>query len=250
MPAHDPASAPGDDARSPPPDDDRTTKARIRDAAITLFAEHGVAATNLRSIAADAGVSAALVIHHFGTKDGLRAACDEYVAAVVRREKHAAAAAGPTLDPLGALRRVRDEPPLALYLARTLADGSPQVAALLDELVADAVVYQAEMEKTGLLRPTKYPRGRAAVLTIWSLGALVLHEHVERLLDADLTAAPDDPASRRPYIGPVLEILGHGVLTEDVSRRYEQVFLGDDEGDPDGDRGNEGDNHGRREAGS
>lgn len=220
---------PSADRTAAGPHDDRSTKARIRDAAIARFAEDGVAGGSLRAIAADAGVSAALVIHHFGSKDGLRAACDEHVAAVIReRKREAAAGAGadPGFDPLAAIREGSTGPPLTRYLARTLTEGSPQVDALVDELVADAVAYQAEMEKAGLLRPTKYPEGRAAVLTLWSLGAVVLHDHLKRLLGVDLSAQPADPAALLPYIGPVLEILGKGVLTKKTARGYEAAFLG------------------------
>ena len=44
--------------------DDRTAVARIRDAAIEQWGQHGFN-VGLRSIAEGAGVSAALVIHHF-----------------------------------------------------------------------------------------------------------------------------------------------------------------------------------------
>ena len=131
-----------------------------------------------------------------------------------------------SFDPLAAVREASAGPPLTMYLARTLADGSPHVAALLDELVADAVAYQSEMEKAGVLRPTRYPQERAAILTLWSLGAVVLHEHLKRLVGVDLTARPVDPADLAPYIGPVLEILGEGVLAENTARHYEAAFLG------------------------
>ena len=60
-------------------DGDVTTRARIRDAAITLFGQRGFARATVRGIAAAAEVSPGLVIHHFGTKDGLRRACDTHV---------------------------------------------------------------------------------------------------------------------------------------------------------------------------
>ena len=56
--------------------DDLTARARIRDSAIVYFGRHGFQSATVRAIAADAGVSPALVIHHFGSKDGLREACD------------------------------------------------------------------------------------------------------------------------------------------------------------------------------
>ena len=58
--------------------EDRTAIARIRDAAIDQFGQKGFA-VGLRTIADAAGVSAALVIHHFGSKDGLRKVCDDYI---------------------------------------------------------------------------------------------------------------------------------------------------------------------------
>ena len=59
---------------------DLTARANIRNAALRLFAERGHDAVTVRSIAADAGVSAALVLHHFGSKEGLRAAVDAHAA--------------------------------------------------------------------------------------------------------------------------------------------------------------------------
>lgn len=58
--------------------DDLTAAARIRDAAIKLWGEQGLN-TSVRAIAEAAGVSPALVIHHYGSKDGLRQAVDEYL---------------------------------------------------------------------------------------------------------------------------------------------------------------------------
>lgn len=58
--------------------EDLTARARIRDAALRLFADHGVEGTTIRDIATDAGVSVGLVRHHFGSKDDLRTACDAY----------------------------------------------------------------------------------------------------------------------------------------------------------------------------
>ncbi|MBD3751906.1 MAG: TetR family transcriptional regulator, partial [Micrococcales bacterium] len=58
---------------------DASTRDRIRDAAIAAFAERGFDAASLRDIAQRAGVSAALIVHHFGSKDGLREECAAYV---------------------------------------------------------------------------------------------------------------------------------------------------------------------------
>ena len=173
--------------------DDRTTKARIRDAAIGCFAESGLAETTVRKVAVAAGVSPGSVIHHFDSMEGLRAACDEYVAATIRNYKRSAMSSGPSIDVLAALRDT-SMGPMVGYLAAVLADDSPAVAKLVDDLVDDAEGYLQEGVAAGMLRPSADPRGRAIVLTMWNLGALVLHHHLERLIGLDLT----DPA-----LGPI-----------------------------------------------
>jgi Bacterial regulatory proteins, tetR family len=62
---------------------DLTTAAAIRIAAMELFAERGYAAVTIRQIASAAGVSPALVIHHYGSKDKLRALLEERAVAFV-----------------------------------------------------------------------------------------------------------------------------------------------------------------------
>ena len=59
--------------------EDLTARARIRDAAIRLFAERGAAGTTVRDIADAAGVSPGLLRHHFGSKEALREICDVYM---------------------------------------------------------------------------------------------------------------------------------------------------------------------------
>ena len=194
--------------------DDLTAKARIRDAAIRCVAEHGVASTTVRKIAAAAGVSPGLVIHHFGSMEGLRSSCDEYVAARIREAKEEAAAVGPGLDVLAAIRE-DNFGPLRGYLAAVLVDDSPVVAQLVDSLLADAEGYFEHFVEAGMLRPSANPRGRAAVLLLWGLGALVLHKHVRRILGCDLTDPEVGSGSDlAAYAGPAAEIIGEGIFTE------------------------------------
>lgn len=208
------------------PVDDRTAKARIRDAAIGSFAENGIAGTTVRGIATAAGVSPGLVIHHFGSMDELRVACDEHIATTIGRFKHDAMSGGPNLDVLAALRNAPNGP-LMGYLARVLTDDSPTVAALVDDLVADAESYIQQGVDSGILQPATDPRGRAVVLTLWNLGALVLHRHLHRLLGVDLTD-PDLLADPRAaaYIAPVYEIYSEGVVTSALASQLRDIYTG------------------------
>ena len=84
------------------PSDDLTARARIRDAAIRRFGADGFGAS-VRAIAAEAGVSPGLVIHHFGSKDALRASCDEHVLRVIREAETDAFTQSAPADWLGQL---------------------------------------------------------------------------------------------------------------------------------------------------
>ena len=199
--------------------DDRSTRARIRDAAIDVVAETGPGGLTARNVAARAGVSAGSVIHHFGSMDELRDACDHHIVAEVRRLKTAAMARGAQVDPIAALRDAADGPPLMAYLARTMVDGTPRVTDLVREMVADAVAYMKEGAASGLLNELDDPEGCAAILTIWSLGALVLHDHVKALLGVDLLSPSlqADPTYIRRYMAPAFELLSGGMVTEEAA---------------------------------
>jgi AcrR family transcriptional regulator len=199
--------------------DDRSTKARIRDAAIGCFAELGFASTTARKVATAAGVSPGLVMHHFESMDGLKTACNEHVAAVIREKKDSVMSEGPQLDLLSALRDA-DYANLTAYVAQALVEDSETVDQLVDGLAADAEVYIQHGVDTGMLKPSDNPSSRAALMTLWSLGGIVLHRHMRRLLGVDLT---DPHVNLDPsffaYVRPVFEILGGGLFTEDFVAR-------------------------------
>lgn len=195
--------------------DDRTTSARIRDAAIDLVATEGVNALSARAVAKAAGVSPGSVIHHFGSMDGLRAACDERVAAIIRQQKASALSSGPGFDLIAALSNART-PTIVGYLAAVLSEDSPAVARLVDEMVADAMEYTEQGVQSGMLRPSENPHARAAILTVWGLASLVIHRHINRLLGLDLIEAYADPgAALLPYLRPVIEVFGSGIFTDE-----------------------------------
>ncbi|MFI6496347.1 TetR/AcrR family transcriptional regulator [Nonomuraea typhae] len=165
----------------PVSDEDLTARARIRDVAMALFAGQGVKATTIRGIAEAAGVSPGLVQHHFGTKDDLRTACDEYVLSYIRAQVRTGVTEHNLEDPDFIESVHRTAPPLMQYLARALVDGSPAAAAMFDELVG-----VTEQHLAGSEDPQADHRARATVLTAMKLGITVLHEHVSRALGTGL----------------------------------------------------------------
>ena len=216
-----------DSASARPAASELTGRSRIRDAAIAEFGKNGVDGTSLKVIAERADVSQALIVHHFGSKQGLRTDCDRHVASRIREQKLEALAEGPNLDPLAALRRSADNRDVLRYLARTLGDGSPEVASLIDELVADALEYETEGIDTGLIKPSRHPRERMVVLVLWSLGLLMLHEQLERLIGVDLLGDPDQFG---PYLLPVVEMFSEGVLAEGLYEHTRAAFEHQEDG--------------------
>ena len=103
---------------------DLTAKARIRNAALELHAAKGSDNTTLRDVASAAGVTSGLVIHHFGSKDGLRRAVQQYVVDQFRQAVDSVPPVG-TPEEIG---RARDE-----AVARHSLDH--HAPALLDALV-------------------------------------------------------------------------------------------------------------------
>ncbi|WP_396909144.1 TetR family transcriptional regulator, partial [Mycolicibacterium sp.] len=120
--------------------DDRTALARIRDAAIEQYGQHGFS-VGLRTIAEAAGVSAALVIHHFGSKEGLRKACDAYVAEVVREAKTESIQNSDPASWIAQMSEIESYAPLMAYLVRSMQSGSDLAKTFWRTMVDNAEQY-------------------------------------------------------------------------------------------------------------
>jgi AcrR family transcriptional regulator len=170
--------------------EDLTARARIRDAALRQFGEHGFERSTIRGIAEAAGVSSGLVRHHFGSKQALREACDEYVLRSVRKlndETWAAAKAGDLRT--AAASRVPIGP-YGQYVIRSLVDGGAD--ALFDEMTRMSESWIAVADAQRDDEPAADVRTRAAVVTAMALGVPILHAHLSRALGADVSTADGD----------------------------------------------------------
>ncbi|PXY23267.1 TetR family transcriptional regulator [Prauserella sp. PE36] len=154
-------------------DGELATVDRIRDAAIERFGRDGFGA-GLRAIAADAGVAAGLVVHYFGSKQGLRRACDEHVLSIIRHEKTKALTDGSGSMMFAQLAEVERFAPYLLYLLRSLQAGGELAGALIEQMTADAEQYLAEGEAAGVVRPSRDRAARARYLAYQSTGGMLL----------------------------------------------------------------------------
>ena len=202
--------------------DDLTARARIRDQALRLFAGRGPDAVTVRQIAAAAGVSAALVVRHYSSKDGLRAAVDDHVVQVIETllaqltdpgGNGPAAGAGP-LDSArlatlaGAVAgHLPPDSPIPAYLGRMLACGGPAGAALFARLYALSQDALARLVAAGQAAAGGDPDVRAAFLLVNDLAVLILRDRLRDVLGAD----PLSAAGLRRWGGEVQLIYGQGL---------------------------------------
>ena len=190
--------------------DDRTAVARIRDAAIEQWGQHGFN-VGLRSIAEAAGVSAALVIHHFGSKEGLRKACDDYIAEEIRTGKSASFRTKDPADWFAQMAAIESYAPLMAYLVRSMQSGSELAKMLWRKMIADAEQYMEEGVQSGLIKPSRDPAARAKYLGITGGGSFLMYLQMHDN-PTDLRAVLRDYGEE--MVLPALEIYTHGLMTD------------------------------------
>jgi len=206
--------------------DDLTARARIRDAAIAAFARDGFAAVSMRTIATDAGVSAALIVHHFGDKAALRTACDDYVVSVFTDENHDLIEV-PTSDRIrAALHDLDRYGPYIDYLSRMLVDGSPAADRLFDTMLSGTHAMLDEQRAAGLLEPMSDPEMTTLLVTLLGLGQVVMRGQVSRVLGEDHLGA----AGLLRATLPTMELLTHGIYATDSFLDGTREAMGADAG--------------------
>lgn len=180
---------------SPIDDGDLTARATIRNAALRLFADRGPDAVTVREIATQAGISPALVLHHFGSKDGLRAEVDAFAA----RAFDAIFEAMPTDELVellvgGAARGSLAEAfargfppgsPLPAYLRRLLLTNDPAGAALFGRWYAATRRLLDVMVEMGVARLSEDPDIRAAFFLVNDLALILLRSQIAAAIGAD-----------------------------------------------------------------
>ncbi len=180
--------------------------------ALDLFAERGADAVSVRDVAAAAGVSPGLVVHHFGTKQALCDAVDDYVTQTLESmlsELGGGMASGGNLASVSAAVLIEhlDGTAIPAYLRRMLMD--PQAGRALFrswfELARDATV---DLERAGTLRSTSDPDALAGFLLSVDLALFLLRDHLTDVLGAD----PLGPTGASRWAAVVSEVFTRGVF--------------------------------------
>jgi AcrR family transcriptional regulator len=174
---------------------DLSTKARIRGAALAVIAERGLGRTSVRAIAERSGVSPALVLHHFGSKQGVY---DEVAAWALEALGSATRSADTGESPAGgheqrqaAMDGLLDRlPDLAGYFRQLLLEPSPEGLSWFREAVRITASDLELREREGRARRSSDLAAEASMLLVLSLAPVLLRPLLDAALDADL-AAPE-----------------------------------------------------------
>src|SRR5215210_7391715 len=193
---------------------DLTGRARIRDAAMELFGAEGVAATSLRAVARAAGVSPGLIVHHFGSKEGLIRAVDEAVLARIELALSEVPIEGAEAELIEGRAEVvaaflRGQPALCDYLGRALSERTEASAELFHRLFASAA-RDERLVSAGVLRSETDPFWRAMHQGILVVGPLLIRPLIERELGGDLL----DEDNMRRWTRALRDLLQHGLYAQ------------------------------------
>ena len=206
--------------------DDLTATARIRDAAIREFGEHGFQ-TSVRAIASAAGVSPGLVIHHFGSKEGLRTACDDHIAEQIRSSKSESIRSSDPAAWLAQMAEIDGYAPLMAYLVRSMQSGGPLATALWRRMLDDVETYLDEGVRAGTVKPSRDPRARARYIGIANSGSFLLYLQLHNN-PTDVRAVLRDYTEE--MVLPALELYSEGLLVD--STMYDAFLARHDQGIP------------------
>lgn len=193
------------------PDTDLTAKARIRNAALELYARHGEDGVSMRAVAAAAGVTVGLVQHHFGNKDGLREAVE---ALIVDFHVRALATAPQEGDPAevarlrnAAVQRMLDENPAAVdYMRRVLLNPASSGSRLLARLTELSRSEITKLRAAGLASAQRSESEQTIGLMVRQVGQLFLQPMVDAMWE-QLDGPAGSPADGDALDGAAKPIL-------------------------------------------
>lgn len=174
-----------DTSKPSTPDYDLTGRARIRDAALTVFADHGTKGTTVQLVAKQAGVSTGLIRHHFGSKAGLLTACDDYAIGTMLDQARSALEAETAAEPGFVGEMYRTNRAGSRYLARALTEGTAAAAQLYAAGADLAERFLSERWPDRFPPGSMAARDAAGVMGTMHLSPLVMHAHLSERMGVD-----------------------------------------------------------------
>jgi AcrR family transcriptional regulator len=208
------------DPKSPTPRAPERTKTKLIAAAKRLFARGGLHGVAVSEIAREAGVSTAMINHHFGGKEGLYRACvagfgaarlaalERLVITPKTREELEIRLEQIVLELLELHVEDRDMVAILLRDANSAEHWGPDVERGVYQFSVTLSGFFAGAQKRGLVRSGIDPMTPAALLYLTLSGLLQVDAHRERVTGTSLR----DPAHRRALVKRLIDVVLHGAL--------------------------------------
>ncbi|MFQ6330921.1 TetR/AcrR family transcriptional regulator [Nocardia sp. CWNU-33] len=183
--------------------DDLTGKARIRNAAMDLYAEFGEDRTSMRAIAAAAGVTVGLLVHHFKTKDRIRDAVEQLVVDYFAQAIAQAPGNGTPREVAAARdaaveHMLSSNPAVVNYLRRALLDPAGPKGQLLERLTELTRNELTKARDAGIASTRRRDSTQIIDIIIRQLGRLFLQPMVDSMWDQ--VAEPDETDDDKPAL--------------------------------------------------
>lgn len=187
------------------PNSSPETAEKILTAAVGQFSAHGFTKATIRGIATAAGVSPGLIIHHFGSKEELRSACDDHVFERISESKAQNAGYASM-----AVQMMFDDPEMRTaldYLVKSLLDPTEHGQRYFDHYVDLVESYIVDGFAGYTFRQSEDPRGRAATIAVMALAPSILDHRLQANLGTN------DTTETMTRLAPhLLDLYAHGAL--------------------------------------
>jgi AcrR family transcriptional regulator len=197
-----------------PQQSDLNAYARIRNAALKLFADRGAAASSIRAIAKAAGVSPGMVQHHFKTKQDLQAAIEAYAVEKVMElaQKGLTEPGEPGKLAIGSkiVEFIRAEPDVIRFGRRAVLEDDALGRRLFDQVVAASRIIMQHMAEQGFLRPNIDMDWATLNAMLLSIGPMLFETGFDRHFDQPFRS--DEGLAR--WDVAVDDFLAHGIYSE------------------------------------
>lgn len=192
---------------------DLAPAARIREAALRLYAEHGQQATSIRMVAEEAGMSPGAVMHHFKSKDELAEAVQRAVVAKIRQVVSGVGLSEPPEVAARARRHAFDQlitenPSIAGYMRHAALEGGPAGVALFAEGFELVRTEMQALVAARIARPLPDPDVGLVLYRAVHLAHIVFGPLIEQVLGLSLS----DPAVLVRFANAAVDLLTHPVF--------------------------------------
>lgn len=202
---------------------DTTSRALIRNCALRLFGERGPDAVTVRDIAACANVSPGLVLHHFGSKRGLREAVDAHVSSMFDAMVDKALAE-PDAFATGEPHMVKsfaelfadiasENSPIPAYLRRLVLSGDPVGQELFRRWFRLTRSALDVMAANGNIKHAPDSDAMAAFLLVNDLAMILLNDHIADTIGID----PLTPEGMQRWAATAFDVYLNGAFTREDS---------------------------------